>query len=525
MVSWISPGSHFGPASPDVSGQVAECHSLWAQLWSVDAPQLGSHVFDLPERDGGFADSQARSEEGQTRSTHQRGRPRISIAEASAPISQKAKSRGRGLGCLDDPKPSEEFGGEANPTMHVSGRRSQLGFDFELSFDTWCSHLTVNCLRSRTPFSEFLARSMKPCCSRSAANSTLFPLPVPFENPFDRMARGVSSRVRRRIHFQRAMHCVVMALNFWHCGGDFSFLDLIHRTPSAVHKTIFGRIRSMLRADGQFPKFRVIGAGRRFPQLVARPREATDFVTLSGVASEPYSKQFAGTEIPFDNSALPELEPYRDADPERIKLKGRGHWDITDFLPDSLCMPYREPMVIFEDRLPEPWEYPKIKETPLQIAKIARVWDINGLLFLHDREVPRHHWVRVFGCLKDAAHDRQIGDRRGRNACELKVEGPSAELPAGAGLCDLMMDLDHHRLRISVTDRSDFYHQVAVTPSRAMSNSLGPFCDAAMVAETKAFAEYNVRRSQKVCRIQHGDGLFLGAPPSEDQAWTFGSSL
>ena len=113
----------------------------------------------------------------------------------------------------------------------------------------------------------------------------------------------------------------------------------------------------MLRADGQFPKFRVIGAGRRFPQLVARLREATDFVTLSGVASEPYSKQFAGTEIPFDNSALPELEPYRDADPERIKLKGRGHWDITDFLPDSLCMPYREPMVIFEDRLPEPWEY------------------------------------------------------------------------------------------------------------------------------------------------------------------------
>ena len=522
-------GLHFGPSSPDVPRLVAERHSLWSQLRTVDTSQLGSHAPGLFERDGGFADSQTRGEEGETRSTCQGGRPRISIAEASAPISQKAKSRCRGLGFLDDPKasqkspitshgvssrPAEEFGGEAHPTMHVPGRQSQLGFDFELSFDTWCSHLTVNCLRSRTPFQNSLQESMKPCCSRSAANSTLFPLPVPFENAFDRMARGVSSRVRRRIHFQRAMHCVVMALNFWHCGGDFSSLDLIHRTPSAVHLSIFGRIRSMLRADGQFPKFRVIGAGRRFPQLVARLREATDFVTLSGVASEPYSKQFAGTEIPFDNSALPELEPYRDADPERIKLKGRGHWDITDFLPDSLCMPYREPMVIFEDRLPEPWEYPKIKETPLQIAKIAKVWDINGLLFLHDREVPRHHWVRVFGCLKDAAHDRQIGDRRGRNACELKVDGPSAELPAGSDLCDLMMDLDRHRLHISVTDRSDFYHQVAVSPSRAMSNSLGPFCDAAMVADTHAFAEYKTS-SQKVCRIHHGDGLFLGAPPQK----------
>lgn len=146
----------------------------------------------------------------------------------------------------------------------------------------------------------------------------------------------------------------------------------------------------MLRADGQFPKFRVIGAGRRFPQLVARLREATDFVTLSGVASEPYSKQFAGTEIPFDNSALPELEPYRDADPERIKLKGRGHWDITDFLPDSLCMPYREPMVIFEDRLPEPWEYPKIKETPLQIAKIAKVWDTSDMI---------ERYLAITGCV------------------------------------------------------------------------------------------------------------------------------
>ena len=400
----------------------------------------------------------------------------------------------------------------ANPKMHEPDRKGQLGFDFELSFDTWCSHLTVNCLRSRTPFSEFLAKSMKPCCSRSAASSAVFPLPVPFENPFDRMPKGVSSRVRKRIHFQRAMHCVVMALNFWHCGGDFSVLSQLHRTPTSVHSAIFGRIRSLLRADGQFPKFRVIGAGRRFPQLVARLREATEFVTRTGVSSQPYSKQFSGAEVVIDNSVLPELEPYRDADPSRIKLKGKGHWDITDFLPDSLCMPYREPLVIFDDRIPEVWEYPKVRESPSQIADIAKVWDINGLLFLHDEVPPRHEWVRIFGCYKDLKNDRQIGDRRGRNACEKKVSGPSVELPAGSDLCDILMDCRKQSLHVSVTDRSDFYHQIAVSKARASTNTLGPGFAAELVSDTQAFASFQARARQKHSRLSHGDDLFFGRP-------------
>ena len=402
-----------------------------------------------------------------------------------------------------------------NPNKHEPGHSGQLGFDFELSFDAWCSHLTVNCLRSRTPFSEFLAKSMKPSCVQCPASSTVFPLPVPFESPFDRMKTGVSSRVRRKIHFQRAMHCVVMALNFWHSGGDFSSLDLIHRTPSPVHQAIFSRIRSLLRADGQFPKFRVIGAGRRFPQLVARLREATEFVTRSGVASQPYSKQFVGAEVDLDNSVLEELEPYRDADPKRIKLKGHGHWDITDFLPDSLCMPYREPFVILDDRIPEAWEYPRIRETPHQISELARLWDVNGLLCLHDEPPPRHEWVRIFGCFKDIEKDRQIGDRRGRNACEKKLEGPSSELPAGSDLCDLLFQPSCQCLRVSVTDRSDFYHQIAVTRARALTNTLGPGFPAEFVADTKAFEHFTLQSAMKRSRLSHGDDLFARKPPKK----------
>ena len=398
------------------------------------------------------------------------------------------------------------------PKKHEPGPLGQLGFDFELSFDTWCSNLTVNCLRSRTPFSEFLARSMKPSCGRCTASSTVFPLPAPFPSPFDRMPRGVSSRARRRIHFQRAMHCVVMALNFWHFGGDFSVLDAIHRPPTTVHLSIFGRIRSLLRADGQFPKFRVIGAGRKFPQLVARLREATEFVTRTGVSSQPYSKQFSGAEVGFDNSVLDELEPYRDADPTRIRLKGSGHWDITDFLPDNLCMAYREPFVIFDDRVPEVWEYPRIRETPQKIAGLAKLWDVNGLLILHDEVPPRHECVRIFGCFKDAQKDRQIGDRRGRNSCEKKVSGPSSELPAGSDLCDIILDPGRHSLHVSVTDRSDFYHQIAVARARALTNTLGPGFPEDLVFETKAFEQFSLRSSRKKSRLAHGDDLFAQRP-------------
>ena len=395
-----------------------------------------------------------------------------------------------------------------NPKKHEPGLPGQLGFDFELSFDTWCSNLTVNCLRSRTPFSEFLARSMKPSCGRCTTSSTVFPLPAPFPSPFDRMPPGVNSRVRRKIHFQRAMHCVVMALNFWHSGGDFSLLDSIHQPPTSVHQAIFGRIRSLLRADGQFPKFRVIGAGRKFPQLVARLREATEFVTRTGVAAQPYSKQFSGVEVDFDNTVLDELEPYRDADPTRIKLKGSGHWDITDFLPDSLCMASRESFVIFDDRVPEVWEYPRIRETPQKIASLAKLWDVNGLLVLHDDVPPRHEWVRIFGCFKDAQRDRQIGDRRGRNSCEKKVNGPSAELPAGSDLCDIVFDPRCHSLHISVTDRSDFYHQIAVTRARALTNTLGPGFPESLVSETKAFQQFSLQSAKKKSRLAHGDDLF-----------------
>lgn len=73
--------------------------------------------------------------------------------------------------------------------------------------------------------------------------------------------------------------------------------------------------------------------GRRFHQLDARLGELCQAVTSSGMSSSPYSRDFAGMEVPMDNSLYPELEPYHKMDPTRLRLSGTGHWDVTSPAP------------------------------------------------------------------------------------------------------------------------------------------------------------------------------------------------
>ena len=396
-------------------------------------------------------------------------------------------------------------------SVHETGHDDPLAVDFCLDFPRWCASLYVNCLRSRTPFAAFLAKSTVPSRGQYTSSSSVFPLPVPSWSPFERMSPNASSRRRRSTHFARAFHTVIMALNFWHGGGDFGMLGDLGRPISPVHSAIFKRVKNLMRADGQFPAFPVIRAGRRFPQLVARLREATDFICQSGAAADPYSKQFPGSDVPFNNELVPDLEPYRDANPNRIALSGTGHWDVTELLSDELCMPYREPDSIRSGRVPPPGEIPRIKETPEEIAAIARLWDRQGLLFLHNQKVPQPEWVRIFGAFKDEHRDRQIGDRRGRNYVEDKTFGPSSDLPTGSSIADLVVDRQSQEVRICVTDRKDFYHQIWATKRRAVSNSLGPGVPLSLLEGTTAlemFLEKSKRRRRSQERRLH-EGDFL----------------
>ena len=194
---------------------------------------------------------------------------------------------------------------------------------------------------------------------------------------------------------------------------------------------------------------------------------------------------------------------------------GKGHWDATDFIDDSLVMAFREPSSILCDNIPEQHEIPRCNDSDAELFALAKKWDDNRLLYLHRFEVPHHQRVRIFNVWKSCESDRQIGDRRGRNACESIVQGPSRRLPTGPDFCYLVCNPKHSMLRISVSDRKDYYHQLQVSESRAISNTIGGGLDFAPLSDTSAYAAFVLKNHgrSKRDRIVAGDHLKSATHP------------
>lgn len=202
-----------------------------------------------------------------------------------------------------------------------------------LNHNYWCAMLGVMCLRSKTRFAAYLRASFQHRLPPGRL-PTVFPIPVPSGDPFGMKLNGLSASKRRSIHRRRALHVMVMALNFWHSGGSFDDLRWICRTMTPVHRSIHRRLWAYLLSDGQFPAFQLVRAGRRFHQLDARLGELCQAVTSSGMSSSPYSRDFAGMEVPMDNSLYPELEPYITRwILQDFVSSGTGHWDVTSPAP------------------------------------------------------------------------------------------------------------------------------------------------------------------------------------------------
>ena len=380
-----------------------------------------------------------------------------------------------------------------------------------LCFAKWCSFLAVSVLRTRSQFSRFLLSTMHLQRGSTISTSPVFPLPVPFPGIFAEMPSGLSSIKRRRCHFKRALHVVVMALNFWWCGSSSFSLELLKRVPSPSQQRILRRLSSLILADGPTESFEVVRSGRRFPQLLARISELSDAVTKMGAGAGPYEKIYPGHDVPMDNSAYPELEPYKSLDASRLKVVGEGQFDATEFLSPELCMAYRYPdSLLFQPALGS-FEVPNKFDPIEQVVSLAKVWDARGLLHIHDTDLVscrRHELVRVFNCLKNEKIDRQIGDRRGRNAHEKRVAGPSSDLPAGPDLLDFYVNPKLETVSVICTDRKDFYHQFQSSVNRTLSNSVGPRVPLELLRDTRALEAFSVaKRSKKPPRHVQGDGL------------------
>ena len=574
----LCTGTNRGPSSYDVPGQDGISHSSGQTVLPVGASSFGIDQPCLPKGDRPSSVQESGCQRQETTRDKRGGGQFFTLPKEEAKVSEEAKgphrrvrniqmepesefnprsngasSAGTGDPGRDLPSTSSnlQFGESSplirpprspllegdrvetlrqNPCHPEAGlSRSHFLHTRQANFPMWCSILVKLVLRSRSSFSAFLSstiRLSKQAGPRLPGTPSLFPVPIPpmFSH---RMPTSPSQSKRRRSLIDRALHVICMALNFWHYGGEFGQMQSMWREPNKQHIVLFARVRSFIKTDGLLPCFDALKVGRRNPEIFARLGELTGLLTQLGCSSSPYDKVFAGVEVTANTELFPELTPYRDLDPSRLRLFGRGHWDVTDFLDDSLVMAYREPASIHWARIPESWEYPRIRDTVETLGQLAHLWDKQGLLMLHQEGVegrPSFELVRIFNCYKAVDRDRQIGDRRGRNAVEFKLKGPSSDLPSAVDVCDLWVDLSTQRLSLSITDRRDFYHQLWATRARAVSNTLGPGLPPSLVEDTDAYQQFLLRQATfKFQRTHHGDHLEKIASHLQESARTSGA--
>ncbi|CAE7205238.1 unnamed protein product [Symbiodinium sp. KB8] len=285
-----------------------------------------------------------------------------------------------------------------------------------------------------------------------------------------------SSRKARLISrlVERCVHICCMALNAVHAGGREIPLSALRRLPNPAQRKVVSRVKQFVLASthdgGDFP----LAAGRRGAHALARLDDLQQYLFANGIGPEAYAgcPKTLGR-VTCDNSGAPSLEPYRDALASRLLISGHGHWDISPYLNSELLMPFREPATlrgIPANALPFP---DTVREDRKELLKVFSLWDQLGLLTVTPAPPEPRSLCRVFGAFKSATRDRMIGDRRGPNGLEGRVLGVSQSLPQGSLLC-LYSVAPGHVLCGASTDRSDYYHQIKVTSSRACSNAVGP---------------------------------------------------
>ena len=124
--------------------------------------------------------------------------------------------------------------------------------------------------------------------------------------------------------------------------------------------------------------------------------------------------------------------------------------------------------------------------------------------------------MSIFNAFKAVDCDRQIGDRRERNSWEGRIPGPSAALPIGSLIGRLCIP-PGHGVRLCVTDRSDYYHQVSVSYERSRTNIVWPPMPLQNFVKFEAYKRYVQRANQSkkaIDRTVHGDMLNGHRPDS-----------
>ncbi|CAE7745598.1 dnc [Symbiodinium sp. CCMP2456] len=365
---------------------------------------------------------------------------------------------------------------EAPSAAHVSS-----SFCTTSTFAKFAASLPRWVLRSRTGFGAYLASTFASPSDRSgsAPPSATFPLPLPYLGLFQGSGPRLSRVAWRRL-YQRRLLCVsVLALNYIHDGFRRPSQELLWRLPNAHQRQVYNRLMKLIRACDRPGEEYPLPPGRSGFEFVARLLELESFSAAAGLGDRSnfgYSA-LAGSQVPQVSPSpdLPQLHPYRSLDVSRMKLSGKGHWDLAAWLDGPLWLPFQDPSILHHGLGFDPAAVPSFEsEDREENLRLSVLWSRNGLLDLVPGPPPYLGRCRVFGAFKAVDRDRQIGDRRLPNASEMHVRGPSALLPSGSSLLAMELPRHTHRIVAFISDRKDFYHQARVSRARSVTNCL-PF--------------------------------------------------
>ena len=371
---------------------------------------------------------------------------------------------------------------------------------FSFSFATWCMSLTRWALKSRTGFGHYLSTTLSLTRDGPDAPPTaLFPLPMPVSRPYAECPEKLAGSTAEDFALDRALHVMISALNYMYWSRSSPPLELIRRQPNEIQSEAIKKLRRLLKACDPCEPIKVACSGRRNLQLMARLQELALAAEDLGLMRRPYQEP-TEEPVPTNNSWHPQLSPFSNLQPSRLKISGRGQWDARQFLDAELYMPFVEPQSVemsrpvFERGLPNFGV-----DKPETVFELFQKWDELGLLVLHPRSeitTGDSGRVKVFNSYKNEMHDRQIGDRRERNAWEGRVPGPSAALPVGPMIGRLVVP-PGYGLKTCVTDRSDYYHQISVSHERSRTNIVWPPMPLASFLQFKAYDAYHKRATNR----------------------------
>lgn len=256
----------------------------------------------------------------------------------------------------------------------------------------------------------------------------------------------------------------------------------LRKVPSSPQLVVLQNLRFLLKAYGSCEDdFLIPSSGRRCTSLVSQLVDLCKFLIWQGLSNDSYMHDFPGAGGGLDEVKIQpdlnreEFRSYRNLDLSRLKITGIASWDPSPFLCDSLWLTYGEPESLRWNQCPIGDKRDLGKEKYEEVLRLAKSWDVNGLLWLGAHDPERDiTCMRFFNCFKNSSADRMIGDRRVRNSIEGTIPDASRFLPTIMMLLVLEVCSFSNRLSICVLDRKDFYYQFAVASQRAISNMYFP---------------------------------------------------